>query len=762
MKPGFNYFIKWSRGVKVATTKPVTASKEHVGKAGLPIGEKISLLVTLYREDGKRFDPKEAKLSIVAVNPSKKQERTVAKTKFDLSTFAGVPTASSNKVFKLADKYSIRAVVDSRFLKAGGSGPGSAGASSALSGMTGVSGRSSDDDDDPDEFDDLAVDEVPEPEVISIKSKRTPPNTKVSSSSRVPLVVEAPSSTQPSSATTLPKESTIAYERPAPLRTPSSLSSGKRETSKSNEINEANAEKLAATEAKLAKLARENEQLQRSVEAQREERRISDQSYDRKIDDLQTMLKTQQKEHTRIKSQLDGTTTMELELTSENKSLHETVSRLHTDIDRAKKDKDVLEAKCRRLDEAEEKNRELAREVDRLTVLSAKSSDDSSSTSVTMLEERMNALRSEKENLERKVKSHESHATKVKSTYEHLSKMYNGLREQNVKLQDELEEEKTKAINAEAAAESDDNELSSRLKESTEKLSQLQTTNRSLKRDHSRYLEQVTSLQDQVKKITISLEESKEQCKAYKDEKDNLKKQLDETSSHLASKQVNISMNKTDSAKIEQYEEELRSAKNKFEKEREQLKDRIDELESEITGLREDVDYEKAEKMKAREERDTLRETARSLERRTSQAAKHSDDVNSLRRQVSMHQRRESDQEAMIADLQRKIKHLQKDLEESKTEPDTTSSGDDVSEVLQVLVATKLALAEAEDEKLQLQFDMKNMRKGEKAIQQKLAAHASRLEVKLGQANEELEKVKKEKRLESATEFNDLGSDVDY
>eukprot|EP00171_Calliarthron_tuberculosum_P009107 IDg9107t1 len=146
VKTGSTYYVKWARGVKVAATEHHTALKEHVRGGLLFNHEKISLLVTLYREgESRSFDEKDAKLSLIQVT-QKKQERTIAKMHFNLADFAGVPSASATRTFKMNDK---------------------GGASSALSGITGVSGRSSEADD----FDDLNIDDVPEPVAPTSESR---------------------------------------------------------------------------------------------------------------------------------------------------------------------------------------------------------------------------------------------------------------------------------------------------------------------------------------------------------------------------------------------------------------------------------------------------------------------------------------------------------------------------------------------------------------------------------------------------------------
>jgi len=59
--------------------------------------------------------------------------------------------------------------------------------------------------------------------------------------------------------------------------------------------------------------------------------------------------------------------------------------------------------------------------------------------------------------------------------------------------------------------------------------------------------------------------------------------------------------------------------------------------------------------------------------------------------------------------------------------------------VLLDLVATKLRLAEAEEERLAAQLRAKELRRQDRLVQERLAKHASRLEVKLGEARSALD-----------------------
>jgi hypothetical protein len=104
----------------------------------------------------------------------------------------------------------------------------------------------------------------------------------------------------------------------------------------------------------------------------------------------------------------------------------------------------------------------------------------------------------------------------------------------------------------------------------------------------------------------------------------------------------------------------------------------------------------------------------------------------------------------MIADLREEVDRLQSELDDLRMRSSGAGGGSHGgsrsgadADVLETLVMTKLALATSEDEKLQLQFSMKTLRANEKAVQERLAAHASRLEVRLSEANDELERYRR-------------------
>jgi hypothetical protein len=72
-------------------------------------------VVTIFRNDENSnfFDGKDARILVIDVSPNGK-EKTIAKTLFDLSQYAGVPSASATKIVQISNKISMPATLDSR------------------------------------------------------------------------------------------------------------------------------------------------------------------------------------------------------------------------------------------------------------------------------------------------------------------------------------------------------------------------------------------------------------------------------------------------------------------------------------------------------------------------------------------------------------------------------------------------------------------------------------------------------------------------
>lgn len=792
VKAGYSYSVKWARGVKVAQTRSVSAQRSHVGGTksggGLPVGEKISLLVTLYRSGDKSgsFDPKDAKLSLIAIN-SKNQEKVVAKLQFDIAPLAGIPSSSSSRAFQLSDKATIVAVVDSRLVKSGQSGPGSGGASSALSGMTGASDE---DDGNADDFDDLNVDDVPDPDSSpsspapsSIRSGSRPTRSpavrgaadlsmrkeavgyEFSSGSREP--------SRPSSSSSTPKAypkpgSALAMAQELRLRRGDSLTEDPNSNDDRNYQGKLSSASLRSTGsndpsmstggtdaesllARLKKLQEEKNGLELDLRRSQEKRKRIEASHAAEIQRLRAGGASPSTSSARAAADAQKI-----------EDLRARVDSLTDDLATAKSEKDSLKVECEKLrpttrevERLRERNKEMSAEVDRLTIAAASGGGREGDAAV---ERRIAQLQADRESVEAKLRAHQAHSSKVRETYEKLSGMYNKLREENIELQrkaDDLERKLSEGgttAETEGASDPDStlrervSELEANLSSARRECRDLQSSKESVERDNERLGTQLETVNERTESLAKELEVSREEADELHAEAEELKIQLNNAMKRVEDKNRNSGRV---SPALEARHAEAVQAKELAEREIVRTKQRVSECEREIADLLEDLDYEKAEKIKAREERDALRESARSLERRTSEASQNADAIHALQRQLSTHRMRDADQSAMIADLREEIEQLHDDLAVARKGGGrggdalaVAAAQGSEADVLEELVVTKLALATAEDEKLQLRFELKNIKASEKAIQDKLAAHASRLEVKLSETTDELQRLR--------------------
>lgn len=458
------------------------------------------------------------------------------------------------------------------------------------------------------------------------------------------------------------------------------------------------------------------------------------------------------------------------------------------------KEREELLSRSKRLSTTEAKCLEYSREVDRLTLSVARSINPANSSQAEEIERRIASLQAEKESADKRIKYHETHQAKIKGTYTVLSDMYEKLRVQHTELQESSTNDKkacrqakeaaaqatagAAAATASAAAAASNGTANAKmtadekvglvreLEDMKQKLSSARIENDSLSTDHESLSKRVETLDDRLIITSQALSESQRELEDLYSETEDLKGQRDSAMQRALSKGKSGSGSDSGGSRsvVKAVEDELSSVKEKSEREESRLRTRVDEVESEMRDLREDLDYEKNEKSKARDERDKMRETARALERRTSQAARANDVMHSLRRELSTHQMRTQDHESMIAHMKSEKETLVQQLndERSKSKDGISANTDEVGEVLHALVGTKLALAEAQSEKQQLEFAMRQLRREEKAIQQRISAHASEVQTRLEQATEELDRLRKQRRVEDRSEFNELGSDVDY
>jgi chromosome segregation ATPase len=422
---------------------------------------------------------------------------------------------------------------------------------------------------------------------------------------------------------------------------------------------------------------------------------------------------------------------------------------------------DTMRVSVRDAERYREKNKELSREVDRLTVATASAGGAAGNTE---FENRLARLQGEKEAMEGKLRAHQTHSAKVKETYQRLTTMYNQLRDENVDLQGRLDKlEHDKASSSSSVSERVPNAggadasgteieaLRTELRDAKQIARNVEASKDSLQRDHDRLTAQLGSMQDRLDQLTEEVQEVREEADALHTELAEITSQRDNAVKRAqASRAGDRGFDSSAAAASEARLAEAMAAREQAEREGVRIRQRVMELERELGDLTEDLEYEKAEKAKAREERDALRESARALEKRTSEASQAADAVHALKRQLSTHKMRDVDQSAMIADLREEVDRLQSELDDLRMRSSGAGGGSHGgsrsgadADVLETLVMTKLALATSEDEKLQLQFSMKTLRANEKAVQERLAAHASRLEVRLSEANDELERYRR-------------------
>lgn len=110
--------MKWSRGAKVAYTKPFQIDRKSVQK--LEVGQKLSLLCTLYRPKvgkNQNYDEKDSKLSLVSYKDGKKNEKTIGKIHFNIAEYAGVPSAEASVKFKLNNKTHVEVTIACTFVQ---------------------------------------------------------------------------------------------------------------------------------------------------------------------------------------------------------------------------------------------------------------------------------------------------------------------------------------------------------------------------------------------------------------------------------------------------------------------------------------------------------------------------------------------------------------------------------------------------------------------------------------------------------------------
>lgn len=504
-----------------------------------------------------------------------------------------------------------------------------------------------------------------------------------------------------------------------------------------------------AESAEMEKLRAKYEEMTQELRRTQDKIREAESTHAEKLDTLRLSLGTARGVASAEGANMAKLTKRVEELESDN-------VRLKNKLDDANKVQEVLRGKAADVEKMTRRNRDLTAQLDKATVEAASEGADSEHAPVIAAHtERLTRTRKEKELLEIKIKEHKAHAEKVRDTYEKLSALYSSVREENVELQQNLE-----AAGAAAAAVADatdrgdfdrggDGAVSSaRVAALEAQLAPLQAQVRSAnaraqdadaakvrsEEDLARLRGKVQALQIKVDKATNEARSAKRAEEDMRHETGDLKQQRDAALKRVLSKRGKIGFSGGGAAAT------LANIRQEAESEVATSRARVAELEEDAESLREDVMYERGEKVKAREERDSLRDSVRGLERRTSEAALQQDNIAALRRKLTAQTMREEDLAATVTHLKAEVKRLEamKAVHGDAFDANT----DDAAELLELLVSTKVQLAQTEDEKLALSFEIKELKKSERAIQERLASHASSLEVKLHRTRETLDTLK--------------------
>jgi hypothetical protein len=459
------YSIKWCRGVKTASTKKFEAAPKQ--KDGVAVNQKLSLLCTLYRTraiESNDFEPKDTKLSLVSHKEGRKTEKAVGKVHFNLSDFAGVPSATTSHTFQLNPKTSVAVTIACTFVRISRGTASSCG--SGLSGMTVSSGELEGQGND--DFADL--DDIPSPAGNDVLS----PVSAVTDSRESPRPGAEPRANEPGGTEFYEDENTplrvFTAASPHSLSNPARSMSGRRKDS----IRTSSAGALKS-KSKVASLTSEVEQLQHQLaEAQKEteKSRVLHQMSEEiirelrekieysngrpagtsasreterqaKVDDLEKKLamgaietkQMRERYESRIQVlniQVDAMERAKARLKGETRTIREQLETLENSA--ASKDSVLsagLEAETRQklLNEASDlrkENERLSRELDMRC------------QQTLQLESTQKEMTQDMERLHAKLDAHEQHAVQVKDTYTELSKMYTDLRDEHTKLHAEL------------------------------------------------------------------------------------------------------------------------------------------------------------------------------------------------------------------------------------------------------------------------------------------------------------------------------------
>jgi hypothetical protein len=457
-----DYSVKWCRGVKTASTTQFQAAPKS--KDGVAVGQKLSLLCTLYRAkatEAHEFEPKDSKLSLISHKDGKKNDKTVGKVHFNLSDFAGVPSATATHSFQLNAKARVDATITCTFVRVSRGTASSCG--SGMSGMTVSSGEFEGQGND--DFADL--DDLPMPRAQDLDDMLSPvsPVAAGSSTGARDAALEDARGVEAADSTERTRANSAA--------SPSALASTKSSRAKARESVRASGAGAFKSRAKVAALESDVEQLQHQLaESQKEaekSRVLHQMSEDiirelrekieynggpkaasgasrekelqERVDhleraaataaiDLRKMTETYDSRIVTLNAQVETMERSKARLEGENRAIRDQLVILESSAESGSgrsavaaeaRDKLISEASSLRR-EAERLAGQLQERVNLVATLEAKGRETST----------------EMERLHAKLDAHEEHGVQVKSTYEDLSKMYTDLRDEHAKLHAEL------------------------------------------------------------------------------------------------------------------------------------------------------------------------------------------------------------------------------------------------------------------------------------------------------------------------------------
>lgn len=469
--------IKWTRGGRVAYTKPFQIERKSMQK--LEVGQKLSLLCTLYRPKvgpkNDAYDAKDSKLSLVSYKNGKKNETTIGKIHFNISEYAGVPSAEASVRFKLNSKTQVEVTITCTFVQVAN------GTSSAGSGVSALSDSSAelegnDDFADEDSEEDLGIDSgelagkasedpcspvTPEPNRGPFEAARSIFESNEDVPDRQVGTKHTTGRVKPSAA----KFAGNGYEDDTAKEAQTELTQkDKMQDKKMHRVPLTVAKTLgkgAAPEPSTENIQNDIIVLQKELQRVKELHRVSEEV----ILELRHAMSKKELEMKSVHNKQSNT--LRKKITEMNKELEDVESRAKQAADNYEERLGSMQLQVESLSRAKQRTEEELNNVKlELDVLGSGSHADTSQLSRRNTEQRLDEVRREHDSaqtqlsaevakrrgleakcrdltneisrLNSKLVAHEEHAVTIKKTYEDLSEMYKELREQHLLVQQEL------------------------------------------------------------------------------------------------------------------------------------------------------------------------------------------------------------------------------------------------------------------------------------------------------------------------------------